>query len=137
MDTNGLVGYFLSRNPQSPNSRVIQLWRDERKIQLIVSQEVVTEYLGILQRLGVAEQRIKRLDYRLKRRETVTRINLGARPPASRDPDDNIILATAAAGKAKFLITNDRDLLDLPEVQRRQFRFEIVTPSALLVRLEA
>jgi putative PIN family toxin of toxin-antitoxin system len=136
MDTNVLVGHFLSRNPQSANARVIQLWRDERKIQLILSQEVVTEYLGILQRLSVGDQRIKRLDDRLKRRVTVTRINLGARPLASRDPDDNMMLATAAAGKAKFLITNDRDLLDLPEVQRRQFRFEIVTPSELLVRLE-
>ena len=54
----------------------------------------------------------------------------------SRDPDDNLLLATAVAGKAKFLITHDRDLLDLPEAQRRKFKFEIVTPGDFLARLE-
>lgn len=37
---------------------------------------------------------------------------------ASRDPDDNVVLATAITGRAKFLVTNDRDLLELSALNR-------------------
>ena len=134
LDTNVLVGYYLSRSPQSAHARIVRLWRDQRKLQLIVSDEVVTEYLEVLQRLHVEEPRIKRFAERMRRRETVTLIRLGSRFAYSRDPDDNVMLATAVAGKAKFLITNDRDLLDLPEKQRQRFRFEIVRPQEFLKR---
>lgn len=50
----------------------------------------------------------------------------------SRDPDDNIFLSTARAGRADFLITNDRDLLDLPDVFQRTLPFIILTPQAFL-----
>ena len=134
LDTNIFVGYYLSRSPQSANARVVRLWRDQRKLQLIISDEVVTEYLEVLQRLHVEGPRIKRFAERLQRRETVTHVRLGSRFASSRDPDDNVMLATAATGKAKFLITNDRDLLDLPEKQRQKFRFEIVRPQEFLKR---
>ena len=135
LDTNVIVGYYLSRVPQSANARVFRLWRDQRKLQLIVSDEVVTEYLEVLPRLHIEEPRIKRFAERLQRRETVTHVRLGSRFASSRDPDDNVMLATAVTGKAKFLITNDRDLLDLPEKQRQRFKFEIVRPQEFLKRL--
>jgi predicted nucleic acid-binding protein len=72
---------------------------------------VVGEYLEVLERLGVAATRTRRLKERIESRETVTYIRLGGHPTESRDPDDNLMLATAAAGKAKFLITNDRESL--------------------------
>ena len=53
LDTNVFVGYYLSRSAQSANARVIRLWRNQRKLQLIVSDEVATEYLEILQRDNV------------------------------------------------------------------------------------
>lgn len=49
----------------------------------------------------------------------------------SRDPDDNIFVATAAAAQAAFLITQDRDLL----VLENPFGVAIVTPTELLKRL--
>ena len=134
LDTNVIVGYYLSRTPQSANARVFRLWRDQRKLQLIVSDEIVSEYLEVLQRLHVEEPRIRRFAERLQRRETVTHIRLGSRFASSRDPDDNIMLATAVTGKAKFLVTNDRDLLDLPEDQQQRFKFEIVRPQEFLKR---
>jgi predicted nucleic acid-binding protein len=36
-----------------------------------------------------------------------------------------------AAARADYLVTNDRDLLDIPASKRRKFRFEIVTPQQL------
>ena len=62
----------------------------------------------------------------------MTVVQLGRRYTESRDPDDNLLLATARAGKAHCLISNDRDLLDLPESIRRSLPFEIQTPQEFL-----
>lgn len=130
LDTNVVVGYYLGRNPHSARARVFQLWRYERKLQLIISDEVATEYFEVLERLGAAEKRVERFRDALQQRQTVTHVNLGGRYTISRDPDDDVLLATAAAGAAQFLVTNDYDLLDISPDQKRKFRFEIVTPGA-------
>ena len=49
----------------------------------------------------------------------------------SRDPDDNLFVATAAAVPAAFLVTQDRDLL----VLEKPFGVAIVTPVELLRQL--
>jgi putative PIN family toxin of toxin-antitoxin system len=136
LDTNVVVSFFLSRNLLSAAARIFKLWFKQRKLQLIVSDEIIVEYVEILLRLGVSEKRVELFSEVLQKRVTVTCINLGARPVISRDPDDNVFLATAMAGNAKFLVTNDKDLLDVPASQRKKFRFEIVTPGELLARLE-
>ena len=43
-----------------------------------------------------------------------TLVNFGRRYTASSDTDDNVVFATAASGNASCVISNDRDLLDLP-----------------------
>ena len=101
----------------------------------MVGDEVLREYLEVLLRLGVSEDLVKRFEERFVNRTTVTRINLGARLKLSRDPDDNIMIATARSGKAEFLITNDRDLLEISKVEQRRLRLSIITPSELLARL--
>lgn len=49
----------------------------------------------------------------------------------SRDPHDNVFVATAAAAKAAFLVTQDRDLLALG----KPFGVSIVTPVQLVREL--
>jgi hypothetical protein len=137
LDTNVLIAYYLSKKKDSANSKVFLLWRTRRRLQLVVSDEVVTEYLEVLQRLGVPEVRIRRLEERIRSRQTVSHTKLGPRPTESRDPDDNLILATAVAGKAEYVVSNDRDLLDIPDSARKRFRFSIVSPGHLLAELEA
>jgi len=46
----------------------------------------------------------------------------------SRDPDDNLFVATAVAAGARFLVTQDRDLL----VLEKPFGVAIVTPIQLV-----
>ena len=136
LDTNVLLGYYLSTHPQSANARVYLLWRTRRALQLVVSDETVTEYLEVLKRVGIPEVRIRRLEERIRKRDTVTHVTLGARPTESRDPDDNLMLATAAVGRAEYLVTNDRDLLDIPADGMRKFKFAVVTPAQFLAALE-
>ena len=136
LDTNVIVGYFLSSHPQSAISRIFYLWRNQRKLQLIISSEIFAEYAELMERTQIEENRVERFKNRLEKRETVTHVQLGTRPTASRDADDNIFLATAISGKAKFLITNDRDLLDISENDKKAFKFEILRPAGFLARFE-
>jgi putative PIN family toxin of toxin-antitoxin system len=130
LDTNVVIANYLSTNPQSPNVVTVRLWR-ERKLQLIVSDEIADEYIDVLNRLSISENLVANFTTSLES-GTVTYVNLGKRFTASRDPKDNPFLSTAAAGRAKFLVTNDSDLLDIPELAKRKFKFRILTPKAFL-----
>jgi predicted nucleic acid-binding protein len=63
-------------------------------------------------------------------------VSLGRRFKLSRDPKDNIFLEVAAVGKADFLITNDRDLLEISGADRRKLKFKIVTPAQFIEEWE-
>src|SRR5438552_14112382 len=133
LDTNVLIRNFKSRSPHSPNKRVFRLWRLERRLQLIVSDELIKEYLETLEevvRLG--KHALTKWRSRFERDSICTLVRLGRRYTESRDPDDNILLATASAGNADYLIMNDLDLLELPESVQRTFPFRILTPQACL-----
>jgi len=43
-------------------------------------------------------------------------------------------LPTAHSADVEYLITLDRDMLEMPIEQRRRFKFEIVTPAQFLER---
>lgn len=131
-DTNVLISFYLSRNSKSAVSKIIRLWRNERKLQMIVSSEVIAEYLEILDRIGISEKRIGKLNEILDTFGIVSKFSLGKIPTESRDVDDNLVLATALVGKAQFLITNDRDLLDISETYKKKFKFRIVSPTEFL-----
>lgn len=51
-------------------------------------------------------------------------------PPACRDPDDDVVLATAAAGDADVIVTGDEDLL----VLKRHGRIRILSPRQFVER---
>lgn len=136
LDTNIIIAQLLSKTRRSANSRVFDLWLIRRELQLIVSPPLIEEYLELLDRIGIAEERVIRFHQRLLTADTVTRINLGKQLQISRDSDDDFLLATAHAGRAKYLVTNDRDLLEISASETQSFRFEIVTPYNLLRALK-
>jgi predicted nucleic acid-binding protein len=57
-DTNIVIATYLGKNPKSAVRKIFALWRIQRKLQLIVSNETVAEYLEILARLNVPSKRI-------------------------------------------------------------------------------
>jgi len=111
------------------------LWRNLRQLQLIVSEELLVEYLRVLRRLEMDELVVARFAESLYARSTVTFVNLGPRVVASRDLDDDLLLTVAKGGRADFLVTGDRDLLELPKIHRQRLRFEIVRPAELVRRI--
>ncbi len=133
LDTNVFVRALKSRSAGSPNQRILRLWLLERRLQLIVCRELVDEYLGVFsQILGLDDRLTGDWERRFIGDPRSTVVGLGRRYVASRDPDDNLLLATAAAGRAGYLVTNDRDLLDLPAELLPTLRFRIVTPREFL-----
>jgi putative PIN family toxin of toxin-antitoxin system len=134
-DTNLFISRLLRSKKNSVNQRVFNLWLVRRRLQLIVSHPILDEYLGILERLGASSLKLANLRIYLSTARTVTQVNLGKRYYLSRDPDDNKFLDTAHAGSAKFLITRDHDLLDIPKSELRGIRFQIISPVELLHEL--
>lgn len=137
VDTNVFVSAFLARRRTSPNQRVIRLWLLEKRLQLVVSRELLEEYLEIFGAIvEMAPDVLSKWRQRFEKDRRSTVVSLGRRYTESRDPDDNLLLATARAGNAFYLITNDRDLLDLPVDFQRNLPFEIVSPRAFLAEFE-
>lgn len=133
LDTNVFVRALKSRSERSPNQRIVRLWLLEKRLQLIVSSDLIDEYLEIFASLlGMEEELLEGWRQRFLSDSRSTVVGLGKRFTESRDPDDNVLLATAAAGRAKYLVTNDRDLLDLSAEVQKSLRFSIVTPAAFL-----
>jgi putative PIN family toxin of toxin-antitoxin system len=109
------------------------LWWVARRIQLIVSPQAIAEYRDIFGRLLEATAaHLAAWRMRFEDDSRCTLVKLGPRFDVSRDPDDNVLLATALAGDADYLVTNDRDLLELPDDFQRRLPFAIVSPSAFL-----
>jgi putative PIN family toxin of toxin-antitoxin system len=107
-------------NPHSAPGKLIFTHADEYR--LILSAPIIREILEVLQRPEitrkirfVAGMDIKRVLDLLSQAELV---ELPADiPQVSRDPKDDKFLATAILGEADYVISEDRDLLDLEEYQ--------------------
>ncbi len=135
LDTNIFITRWLRHNPQGANRRVYDLWRERRELQLIVSEPIILEYTQILLRFGKDAAYVAMLEHRLRTASNVTYVNLGTRFNLCRDPKDNMLLDTAFAGQAQFLISNDKDLLDIPATDLHGLRFEILRPPTFLDNL--
>ena len=115
-DTNLFITRFIKHNRYGINRRMIDLWQEQRKIQLIISQPLQDEYLYVLKNyINISASRLETLADRLANAFYITRVNLGKRFYLSRDAKDNMLLDTAHTGNAKFLITLDKDLLEIPK----------------------
>ena len=111
LDTNTLISALLFSGTAS---RLVPLWQS-RRITVLVSKEILEEYLRVLAypkfQLGDREIRVLIEEELLPFVETVrVRRRLAV---VRRDPEDNKFLECAAAGRAKYLVTGDRDLRDL------------------------
>ena len=134
LDTSVLAAAFLARDRRSPNLHLYRMW-GERRIQLIVTDELEEEYLGVLAGLGASATHRQRFAQRLRTRSTVSWVRPDRAFRLSRDPSDDFLLSVAVAGQAEFLVTNDRDLLSIPAQDLRGYGFRIVTAADALTLL--
>jgi putative PIN family toxin of toxin-antitoxin system len=129
LDTNILVSAtFWNGDPYR-----IVIRAEKGDFELLLSPEIIREFTEVL---NYDDIRRKILDKDLSFRLTVAKITSVAKiiSPTVKlnivkeDPDDNKILECALAGKADYMVTNDRHLLTL-----KQFRgIPIVTAREFL-----
>ena len=133
VDTNVFVANFLTRSSESFNRRLIRSWMIERKFTLLLSVQIVDEYLRIFEeRLGFDAQHTARWRKRFGDRGMTRHVVVRRKLIVSRDPKDNVFLATARAAKARFVVSNDRDLLEVGKPQQQKLSLEIVRPEQYL-----
>ncbi len=122
-------------NPYGPFGRLVFGYRD--RYQLIASEPVVRELIDVLHRpeltrkfrslVGVDVAAVLRV---IDEAESVAITEV---PSVSRDPKDDVFLATARAAAADYLVSEDQDLL----VLGAHHGTEIMTAAAFLRILDA
>ena len=121
-------------NPRSTWGRLV--FEYSLHYQLFLSQPVLVEILEVLQRPELTSKFRALQDRDLRRVIEIVGQAQAVTPPAvpavSRDPKDDKFLATAAAARADYLVTEDEDLLVLDEYQG----VKIVNAAAFLSILE-
>ena len=131
LDTNVIVSSFL--NPHGTPSRVREAWRTDR-FELCLSNPLLIEIQDVLRRpvisraTKVSPEEINAFVKRLKRAAYFVEEPFPIEPVILADPDDDVVLATAVAAAADFIVSGDRHLLDLLEYDR----VSVISPARFL-----
>ncbi|HIC89789.1 MAG TPA: putative toxin-antitoxin system toxin component, PIN family [Anaerolineae bacterium] len=131
IDTSSLVSYVLTRGELM--HRVVAHWR-AGTFTLLSSPATRAELAGVLARPAIRRLAVAPLDELVRGMERFSEhvpgvLNLSG---ACRDPKDDKFLACAVEGRAHYLVSSDRDLLDM----RRYRDVAIVNPGQFLLALE-
>ena len=130
LDSNILIsGLFFKKGP--PHKVLDLCMRDE--CLLVLSEDIVSEVIEVVNRKFSlpADQLIEFITLlRLHSRLVTPKEKISV---IERDPDDNRILECAVAGSVNYVVSGDKDLLDLKEfrnipiIKARAF-LDILTP---------
>ena len=123
-DTNQFLSGFIYHGM----SKVVFDLVFDKKINLYISTVLKDEVLRKLQEFGVSKNMQNEVMTFIETKgilvEPTTRIT------ECRDPEDNFLLELAETSRADFLITRDRDLLDLPNHKWKTTK--IIKPETFL-----
>lgn len=120
LDTNVLVSGFATRGLSADLVRLLLA-----EHELLTGEVVLEETRRVLtEKFGVPGDTADQIESLLRRRH-VEPVPDSKPPVEVRDPDDEIVLASAIAAEAEILITGDKDLLD---VAGRVDALRIMTP---------
>jgi putative PIN family toxin of toxin-antitoxin system len=125
VDTNVFVSFFFGGNPR----KIVDLWKSGQ-LSLCLSKSIIDEYVEVLQRLGLRNER--------ELRELLSLFGHGfniiysAKTPelhlVEEDPNDDKFIECAVALKADFIISADKALIAIQDYMGTR----IVTPKEFL-----
>lgn len=104
-------------NPHSRSGQIV--FSHNKTYQLFVSEPIIKEILDVLKRPELTSKfnTLQKMDFNkiLKLLSHAQAVEISMIPHASRDPKDNMFIATAIEGEAEYLVSEDKGLLDLEE----------------------
>jgi uncharacterized protein len=107
LDTNVFVSSFFGGNPR----KIVDLWKTG-EITLCLSPTIIDEYIEVLKRLGLQNE--KELEELLNLFARGFHVIFTAKTPklviVKDDPDDDKFIECAVALNAKYIITGDKAL---------------------------
>jgi len=109
------------------SKKVVDLWKHGH-LQLIVSAEIIEEYLRVLSEQGLSERAFEGFANWFSHKSKVTAVRPGMHFKVCRDENDDMFLDAAYAGKAKYIISWDKDLLAIEKFKG----IKIVNPGEFL-----
>ena len=132
IDTNLLVRYVLTNSALL--SRIVDHWEQGTFVYL-TSPQIIAELKDVLRRPRLRARMVADPEPLIAVVEADTEQTSGALVLAGicRDPKDEIFLACAVEGQADYIISDDRDLLDLDAYQS----IAIIRPAAFVAILDA
>ncbi|MBW1715141.1 MAG: putative toxin-antitoxin system toxin component, PIN family [Deltaproteobacteria bacterium] len=108
VDTNVFVSSFFGGNPR----KIVDLWKSGQ-LTLCLSKPIIDEYVEVLQRLGLKNER--ELSELLNLFAHGFHSTFSAKTPelhlVEEDPDDDKFIECAVALKADFVISGDKRLI--------------------------
>ena len=128
----------LVRGLINPGSRWGRLqFEHSSRYTWIVSPSIVDEYLEVLRRPRIVRKyrdvETRNLAAMLDLIATAVVVQPVSIPAICRDPEDNKFLAAAMAGSARFIVTEDLDLLVIGIYEK----IEIISAETFLLMLKA
>jgi len=113
------------------------VWRRRHDYVLCASPDTIAEFVEVGARISVRAKATGLTDASVDEVAATLREGTFVDDPPEvhvcRDPKDDKFLACAVAAEAEFLVTEDRDLLDLDGYEN----LRIVTPARFLASLDA
>ncbi|MCD6423133.1 MAG: putative toxin-antitoxin system toxin component, PIN family [Elusimicrobia bacterium] len=128
LDTNVFVSAYIK--PEGISARLIDLWILD-VFELVICEEILDEYVEILLRKGISYRLLKELNRQIWNK--AIKVNLvGSVNVIKNDISDNKFLECAVRGKAKYIISGDKHLLNV----KKFGRIKILGPGEFLKRLK-
>ncbi|MCD6388029.1 MAG: putative toxin-antitoxin system toxin component, PIN family [Desulfobulbaceae bacterium] len=115
LDTNVLIsGIFFS----GPPSQILKAWQED-KIQIVVSEDILIEYQRVAEELSKKFPEID-IEQILELFTIYAEIvdTSGLEVTVCEDPDDNMFISCALAGKSKIIVSGDKHLLKISGYQK-------------------
>ena len=101
----GVAGFKSRRSLENPSASLLRHWIEDGTFTWLVTEDILSEYKGVLTRLGVRRNLVGEIINLL--REEAEFVEVRGRVIIA-DPDDNPFCACAEQGYAAFIATLNR-----------------------------
>jgi putative PIN family toxin of toxin-antitoxin system len=112
LDTSIFISAYLSDNYQNSPNKILSLWQQGDFI-LIITPSLIEELIIVLERKKVNELSIIKLLELIAEKAIMTEGIYQTNYLDDIDPKDNIFLSACYEGKANYLVSLDKHLLNL------------------------